>query len=136
MRSRIIFGIAYLLLVLSTSARAYDDTGVGAPLGPPGINRIGKPSYEHVPADIRKWFRSQKNPKTGVLCCDESDGVYAEEDIRDGSYWTRWPQNPEWMRVPDEVVIRDPNRHGAPVVWWLYENGKPVIRCFAPGGGV
>jgi hypothetical protein len=40
------------------------------------------------------------------------------------------------------VVIHDPNRHGAPVVWWTRASGttaataKVRIRCYAPGGGV
>lgn len=130
MRSQLGILILFALLLL-TPARA--DPPPGPQLAP---LRPAKPDYSQIPPEIRNWFRSQKNPKTGVLCCDESDGVYAEEDIRDGEYWARWPANPEWMKVPDDVVIRDPNRHGAPVVWWIYENGKPAIRCFAPGGGV
>jgi hypothetical protein len=38
--------------------------------------------------------------------------------------------------VPDEVVIRGPNKIGRPVVWTYWENGTLHIRCFAPGGGV
>ena len=38
--------------------------------------------WQNVDPQVRKWFREQKSPKTGSLCCDESDGTYAEEDIR------------------------------------------------------
>jgi hypothetical protein len=86
-------------------------------------------------ARLRDWFRSQKSPKTGALCCNEADGLFAEEDIRDGHYWARWSGH-DWLPVPDEVVIHDPNRHGAPVVWWYVERGVTKIRCYAPGGGV
>lgn len=41
----------------------------------------------------------------------------------------------DWMQVPDEVIIREPNRHGAPVVWWMIRDGDVAIRCYAPGGG-
>lgn len=90
---------------------------------------------------LRNWFKSQKSPATGAYCCDESDGTFAEEDIREGAYWTRCPTDSkcpikDWMPVPAEVVIHDPNRNGAPVVWWLFQDGKPQIRCYAPGGGV
>ena len=92
--------------------------------------------------EICQWFRSQTSPKTGIHCCSEADGTYAEEDIRDGHYWTRFPQsNGEWMQVPDDVVIKDPNRNGAPVVWWYYDfasgNGQRAvkIRCYAVGSG-
>lgn len=94
---------------------------------------------------IRNWFRSQKSPKTGILCCSEADGVYAEEDIRNGEYWVRFhifgTVPVDWMRVPPDVVINEPNRHGRAVVWWMaqFNNGKIVnveIRCFAPGAGI
>jgi hypothetical protein len=36
--------------------------------------------------------------------------------------------------VPDDVVIREPNRNGAPVLWWRWnELGRPLIYCYAPG---
>jgi hypothetical protein len=91
--------------------------------------------YAQVSPELREWFRSQKSPKTGGLCCNEADGIYAEEDIRDGRYWTRWGGH-GWQPVPEDVVIRDPNRHGAPVVWWYVDRGETKIRCYAPGGGV
>ena len=98
--------------------------------------------YAQVDPKIRQWFRNQLSPKTGGNCCNEADGVYAEEDIRGEHYWTRFPQsNGEWMQVPEDVVIKDPNRNGAPVVWWYFER-NPVsrerelkIRCYAVGGG-
>jgi hypothetical protein len=88
----------------------------------------------------RQWLRSQQSPKTGGNCCNEADGEYAEEDIRGGHFWTRWPRgNGKWHQVPDDVVIHDPNRNGAPVVWWYLETNSQTgehelkIRCYAPG---
>jgi hypothetical protein len=40
--------------------------------------------YTNVSSEVREWFRTQKSPKTGGLCCNEADGTYAEEDIRNG----------------------------------------------------
>jgi hypothetical protein len=98
--------------------------------------------YAQSDPQIRQWFRSQVSPKTGIQCCSEADGVFAEEDIRDGHYWIRFPQsNGEWMQVPDDVVIKDPNRNGAPVVWWYYSVNRESrqrelkIRCYAVGSG-
>ncbi len=99
---------------------------------------------------LRDWFRSQKIPGTNQTCCNEADGVYAEEDIRDNEYWTRFkPCAPnincavtDWMRVPPHVVIRGPNQSGAPVAWYVISwHGNPpvrtvTIRCFAPGSGM
>jgi hypothetical protein len=73
----------------------------------------------------------------GGLCCNEADGTYAEEDIRNGVYWTRFElTGGEWIAVPADVVIKDPNRNGAPVAWWYFQEGKLQIRCYAPGVGV
>src|ERR1700730_7397128 len=93
--------------------------------------------YNSVSPEVRQWFRAQKSPKTGALCCNEADGAYAEEDIRNGVYWTRFELTKgEWIPVPPDVVIKDPNRNGAPVAWWYCQDGKVQIRCYAPGGGV
>jgi hypothetical protein len=93
--------------------------------------------YNSVAPEVRQWFRAQKSPKTGGLCCNEADGTYAEEDIRNGVYWTRFESTKgEWIPVPADVVIKDPNRNGAPVAWWYFQGGKLQIRCYAPGGGV
>jgi hypothetical protein len=109
--------------------------------------------YAQVDPAIRQWFRDQKSPRTGIPCCSEADGAYAEEDIRDGHYRARftWRScyarechdlDSGWMDVPDDVVIHDPNRRGAPVVWWFRGSSTDPthpavgIRCYAPGSGV
>ena len=92
--------------------------------------------YNTVFPEIREWFRAQKSPKTGALCCNEADGTYAEEDIRNGVYWTRFEQTKDEWIVPSDVISKDPNRNGAPVAWWYFQEGKVQIRCYAPGGGV
>lgn len=103
--------------------------------------------YAQLDPGIRRWFRNQTSPKTGGNCCSEADGTYAEEDIRGGHYWTRFiarsanaddgeivERATDWIEVPDDVVIHNPNRNGQPVAWWYWENGFKV-RCYAPGGG-
>jgi hypothetical protein len=93
--------------------------------------------YNNVSREIRQWFRNQKIPNTRLLCCDEADGTYAEEDIRNGVYWTRFGQTEgQWIPVPEDVVIKGPNLTGAPVVWWFFLDGGLYIRCYAPGGGM
>ena len=93
--------------------------------------------YANVSPEVRQWFRAQKSPKTGALCCDEADGTFAEEDIRDGDYWTRFEQTKgAWMSVPKDVVIHQSNINGSPVVWWYYLNGVLQIRCYVPGPGL
>ena len=110
--------------------------------------------WAQIDPSEREWLRTQKVPGGTVRCCNESDGTYAQEDIREGHYWTRFTWHhygdgdnvihevdSDWMQVPDEAVIHDPNRNGAPVVWWAWQGGfgdqaKVYIRCYAPGGGV
>jgi hypothetical protein len=115
--------------------------------------------FAQVPKEERDWFKSQKAPNSSVPCCDESDGIYAEEELRGDKYWTQFvwkrciyqgrvvmpadligiecSEAPSgWMEVPDDVVIRNPNRHGAPVVWWRIDRQQLSIRCYVPGGGV
>lgn len=95
--------------------------------------------YDSVDADTQKWFRSQRVPNgqdRGSSCCSAADGTYVEEDIRNGHYWAKGGPFKEFVQVPDEVVIPEGNRNGAPVLWYFHQNGIPQIRCYAPGGGV
>ena len=39
----------------------------------------------------------------------------------------------EWIEVPDDTVITEPNRVGRTIVWPYYINGRAIIRCFMPG---
>jgi hypothetical protein len=91
----------------------------------------------HLVPKSDSGFANRSPHRQAGYCCNESDGTYAEEEIREGHYWTRFEQsNGKWIPVPDQVVIRDPNRNGAPVAWWFFESGILQIRCYAPGGGV
>lgn len=101
----------------------------------------------------KRWFGQQHvpgGPMKGNSCCSDADGTYAQEDIRGDHYWTRYhfryysgngvaqEGDTDWVQVPDEAVIREPNRHGAPAVWYYFAGDKdhPVIRCYAPGVGI
>ncbi len=95
----------------------------------------------------RAWYEAQLVPggrMKGQSCCTVADGAIAEEDIREGQYWTQWTVDYgagkilhfPWMPVPHDVVLQGPNPRGHPVVWWFTENGKPTIRCYAPGAGI
>src|SRR5262245_46310394 len=100
--------------------------------------------FADVNPAVREWFNSQRNPKNGAHCCTEADGVHAEEDIRHDRYWVRFDAcnlatgctTTDWIPVPPDAVIYNPNRNGAPVVWWYVESGQYKIRCYAPGAGI
>jgi hypothetical protein len=90
--------------------------------------------YDHVPPDIRSWFKSVIAPN-GVPCCDVSDGHRTEYDVRGGAYWV--PIEGQWMEVPERAVIRDRgNPVGQAVVWYVHHRGAIIISCFVPADAV
>lgn len=40
--------------------------------------------WEDSPKEIREWFQSLKQPDTGVSCCGEADGYWADTYYMDG----------------------------------------------------
>ncbi|WP_245286910.1 hypothetical protein [Bradyrhizobium sp. Tv2a-2] len=37
-----------------------------------------------------------------------------------------------WVDVPDDAVIKEPNRDGRTLVWPIWGD-RPQVRCFLPG---
>lgn len=118
----LLIAVCAAMLVDMPSARSHDET-----------------SHAKLDPNERDWFGEQKIPSganQGNSCCSQADGEFAEEEIRDGHYWARWPRsNGVWYRVPDEAVIKNPNPHGRAAVWWggQEENKTIYIRCFIAG---
>ena len=78
---------------------------------------------------LKPWFDSLKSKKG--FCCSEADGRETEYDIRGTTYWV--PVNGTWREVPDEALIKEPNKFGRPLVWL---DSLQNIRCFIPGSGL
>lgn len=97
----------------------------------PGYAR-DRGQYANTNPEIKAWFDSLKSGKGP--CCSDADGS-AVSDIdwksSDGHYLVRLEG--EWIDVPDDAVIKEPNRVGRTMVWPIYREGKPVVRCFMPG---
>lgn len=97
-------------------------------------------AHDHANADLDGWYQSLTSPGGGP-CCD-SPGVDAMK-LEDPDWdVTADPENPykvkmdgEWMLIPLDRVVKDPNRAGLAIVWPIYSNGKRVPRCFLPGSG-
>ena len=56
------------------------------------------------------------------LCCSYADGVTltdVEWDMRDGHY--RVFIQGQWMEVPTDAIVVEPNKYGRAVVWPYYE---------------
>ena len=72
----------------------------------------------------------------GAPCCGgpKVDATVLEDadwEARDGHYRVRIEG--EWVDVPDDAVIKEPNRAGHVMVWPYHQDGKPRVRCFMPG---
>lgn len=82
---------------------------------------------------LKEWFDHLASGKG--LCCSFADGHAVEDPdwtIENAHYRVR--VDGEWMIVPDEAVITEPNRAGKTMVWPYYADGKVLyIRCFLPG---
>jgi hypothetical protein len=113
---RIVFGLPLSMIVAlivgSVTARDLDGRYANSPLKP--------------------WFDQLASGKG--LCCSIADGeTVADPDWRSygGQYQVRL--NGDWIDVPDDAVINEPNKFGRTMVWPLRGIGGLTIRCFMPG---
>lgn len=105
--------LALALVICATAAAARDD---------------GR--YAHSP--LKPWFDQLRSAKG--LCCSDADGFAVSDpdwESRGGRYRVRL--NGEWIDVPDDAVITEPNRAGRTMVWPVPIVGGVGIRCFMPG---
>ena len=89
--------------------------------------------YAQSTPEMREWFQSLKSGR-GPCCADADGSTLKDNDweaTKDGHYRVRI--DGEWVDVPDDAVITEPNRAGRTIVWPMYLNGRLVIRCFMPG---
>jgi hypothetical protein len=91
--------------------------------------------YTQVSPEIRTWVEGLTD-KQGHGCCATADGFRPEEvewDTSENSYRVRIDGH--WFTVPDEAVVKEPNRIGYAIVWYYVYAGTLTIRCFLPGSG-
>ena len=113
---RIVFGLSVSMLaaslVGSVAARDLDGRYANSPL--------------------KSWFDHLASGKG--LCCSMADGESVADpdwDSKEGHYRVRLDNN--WIDVPEDAVITEPNRAGRTMVWPLRYDGQIVVRCFIPG---
>jgi hypothetical protein len=101
-----------------------------------GIVLIGKATARddgrYAGSPLKPWFDTLKSSKG--LCCSDADGFAVSDpdwDSKDGHYRVRL--DGEWIVVPDDAVITEPNRTGRTMVWPVKSLLGTVIRCFLPG---
>ncbi|WP_354122375.1 hypothetical protein [Bradyrhizobium sp. LA6.12] len=94
---------------------------------------VARDDGRYANSPLKPWFDSLKS-KGGGPCCSDADGLALSDvdwDTKDGHYRVRI--DGQWIDVPDDTVITEPNRAGRTMVWPIYLNGRPVVRCFMPG---
>lgn len=82
--------------------------------------------------ELHKWFEGLKSGKGP--CCSDADGSAVSDvdwETAGGHYRVRL--DGEWIDVPDEAVITEPNRIGRTMVWPIRGYLGVTIRCFMPG---
>jgi hypothetical protein len=115
-KGRLGIGCAILLSALASGAGTARDRGQFANANP----------------ELKAWFESLKSGKGP--CCSDADGSAisdADWESRGGRYRVRIEG--EWVDVPAESVITEPNRVGRTMVWPIRGYLGLTIRCFMPG---
>lgn len=114
-RTPLTIGFAALLLALASHlghARDFDGRYANSPL--------------------KQWFDSLRSGK-GPCCSDADGSALADIDWESKGGHYRVRLDGEWIDVPDEAVITEPNRIGRTMVWPLRGYLGLTIRCFMPG---
>jgi hypothetical protein len=82
-------------------------------------------------SSLKQWFDQLASGKG--RCCSIADGEVVDDsdwDFRDGHYRVRLDGN--WLDVPNDAVVNEPNRVGKTMVWPLNRFDGLGIRCFMP----
>jgi hypothetical protein len=82
--------------------------------------------------ELNSWFDHLASGKG--LCCSFADGMALSDvdwESANGHYRVRL--DGQWIDVPDDAVITEPNRAGRTMVWPMKSPLGTSIRCFMPG---
>jgi len=96
---------------------------------------LARDDGRYAQSPLKQWFNGLKS-KNGVPCCDTADGKRLEDvdwEAADGHFRVRIKG--EWIDVPPEAVLEQPNLAGPAIVWPVLEAGRLKVRCFIPGAG-
>jgi len=93
---------------------------------------LARDDGRYANSPLKLWFDNLKSRRG--LCCSNADGVVvADPDWGswDGHYRVRL--DGQWISVPDDAVVTEPNRAGRTMVWPMRDSLGISIRCFLPG---
>ena len=88
--------------------------------------------FANTSPELKAWFDSLQSGKGP--CCSDADGTaLSDADWESGGGHYRVRIEGEWIDVPDDAVISEPNRVGRTMVWPIRGYLGLTIRCFMPG---
>lgn len=93
---------------------------------------LSRDDGRYTDSPLKPWFdslRSHLGP-----CCSDADGVAVADpdwESHNGHYRVRLEG--QWVEVPDEAVITEPNLAGRTMVWPVKTAFGISICCFMPG---
>jgi hypothetical protein len=93
---------------------------------------LARDDGRYANSPLKSWFDSLRSGKGP--CCSDADGVAVADpdwESKEGHYRVRL--DGEWIMVPDDAVITEPNRAGRTMVWPVRGTQGISIRCFMPG---
>ena len=95
-------------------------------------NAVARDDGRYANSPLKPWFDSLKSGK-GPCCSDADGSAVADVDweSKNGHYRVRLEG--QWIDVPDDAVITEPNRAGRTMVWPIKDSQGISIRCFLPG---
>jgi hypothetical protein len=95
-------------------------------------NAMGRDDGRYANSPLKSWFDSLRSGKGP--CCSDADGATVSDvdwESKEGHYRVRLEG--QWIDVPDDAVITEPNRFGRTMVWPIKGTFGISIRCFMPG---
>jgi hypothetical protein len=95
-------------------------------------NATARDDGRYTGSPLKPWFDSLRSGKGP--CCSVADGVAIADpdwESKEGHYRVRLEG--EWIMVPDDAVITQPNLAGRTMVWPIKDAHGISIRCFLPG---
>jgi hypothetical protein len=93
---------------------------------------IARDDGRYAGSPLKGWFDTLKSGQG--LCCSFADGFTVLDpdwESKDGRYRVRL--DGQWIVVPEDAVITEPNRAGRTMVWPIKGSFGTSIRCFLPG---
>jgi hypothetical protein len=133
MRGRPAIGYASKPGVSRAAAPVAAAVAFGITLAAMAVAQARDPGGRHADSPLKDWFDGLKSGQGP--CCSFADGVSVQDvdwDMQEGHYRVRL--DGRWIVVPDEAVVRAPNKFGPAVVWpYTGRGGETLIRCFIPG---